>query len=80
MDSRFECRCGFRQPSSSYPLVNDTNCNIKCPGEQSKTCGGKNHIQVYRTTVQNTGIKFDIITVKYVVQLKFQVSLNPRLL
>ncbi|XP_065220734.1 uncharacterized protein LOC135845823 [Planococcus citri] len=45
-----ECRCGHNLPSR-LPVQDDSKCAMKCPGDETKTCGEKNYIMIYRTAV-----------------------------
>lgn len=50
MINRIECRCGNYLPADLKP-ESDDKCNKRCPGAPTETCGHKNHVKIYRTTV-----------------------------
>lgn len=40
------CLCGNRAPEDDLKL-SDSDCDILCDGDSSKTCGGEDRIQIY---------------------------------
>ncbi|KAH9057390.1 carbohydrate-binding WSC [Lactarius vividus] len=45
-----DCYCGNDDPAS-VEIVSFDQCNIKCPGDSSETCGGSSHLDLYWTVV-----------------------------
>ena len=43
-----ECFCG-NTPPAEEDLTKESDCNRKCPGDSSKTCGGSWKMNVYET-------------------------------
>jgi len=44
------CLCGANKPSSIH-IVPDGECNVPCPGDDTKTCGGANSkVNIYEVT------------------------------
>lgn len=40
-----ECYCGHKVQA---PNASESECNMECKGERSSTCGGANHLSIYR--------------------------------
>ena len=45
---RTQCFCGRRLPARAF-LINPGRCNMKCPGNKNKRCGGSWAMNVTRT-------------------------------
>lgn len=47
---RAACWCGNQYPSINYK-INDSKCNVPCPGDKTKYCGGFWRLSVYATGI-----------------------------
>ena len=50
------CFCGRAAPTGST-VDAAANCNMPCPGDSAKTCGGANHVYVYKAPVVVDGLE-----------------------
>lgn len=46
------CLCGNRAPQDDQK-VSDSDCDVICVGDSSKTCGGEDRIQIYDLNSEN---------------------------
>uniref|UniRef100_A0A1B6JWP9 Uncharacterized protein n=1 Tax=Homalodisca liturata TaxID=320908 RepID=A0A1B6JWP9_9HEMI len=49
----YECFCSRTRPPT-YKKAPDNQCNAKCAGDKSKTCGGSDRLSVYSTGIEQT--------------------------
>ncbi|KAH9026083.1 WSC domain-containing protein [Lactarius pseudohatsudake] len=45
-----DCCCGNDKPKS-VEIVSSDNCNVKCTGDSSESCGGSSHFDLYWSNV-----------------------------
>lgn len=49
---RSECFCGENEPPSTSKIAN-SSCDMKCPGDTTKSCGGYFTMNVYETGLES---------------------------
>ncbi|KAH8981871.1 carbohydrate-binding WSC [Lactarius akahatsu] len=46
-----DCYCGNDTPKN-LEAVSPDNCNVKCTGNSSESCGGSSHFDLWWTTIR----------------------------
>ncbi|KAH8594282.1 WSC domain-containing protein [Bisporella sp. PMI_857] len=57
-----ECYCGNKINSGSNH-AESSNCNMACPGDKTKTCGGGNHLNIFQRILGATGTASAVVPI-----------------